>query len=586
VFRTSIAWSRIFPGGDDAEPNEAGLAFYDRVFGELARYGIEPLVTLSHYETPLALAKKYNGWAGRELIGLFERYCHTVFERYGDTVRYWLTFNEINSVLEEPFMSGGIDTPKEELSKTDLYQAIHHELVASALATKIAHELIPDAKVGCMILAMPTYPLTPHPDDVVATMHANHANYAFGDVHTRGEYPGYYLRPLREAGVELDITDADREIMRNTVDFVSLSYYSSLCESADESKKARHGGNIFGGVANPMLATSQWGWTIDPQGLRVVLDDYWERWRKPLFIVENGLGAVDELVEADGVTTVVDDYRIAYLNDHLVQAREAIADGVDLMGYTSWGCIDLVSASTGQLSKRYGFIYVDRHDDGTGTLERYRKKSFHWYAEVIRTNGASLDAEGRGNRGLPVLAGPSTPWPGMIDKASSSRRQTRRPRRHRGGSAPPGGESGPCGASCCYGTLRPRAAAPDPVTTPDASPPTASGRRPRSVTTCGADSRRSTWSCAPRPPAPSRPWRRCGRPRHSSSPTGCTTPVPTRSSPSSATWPTTSGTSSWSATPQVCPPSSTNWPTRPPRTRRRWPRSSGASRPGRWPPWR
>ena len=391
VFRTSIAWSRIFPNGDDPEPNERGLAFYDRVFDELARHGITPLVTLSHYETPLALASKYNGWASRELIGFFERYCRTVFERYGDRVKHWLTFNEINSVLKEPFMSGAIATPKEQLSTTDLYQAVHHELVASALATRIAHEVIPDARVGCMILAMPTYPLTPHPDDVVATMHANHANYAFGDVHCRGEYPGYLLRTLRDAGVQLDITDSDREILSNTVDFVSFSYYSSLCETADEAKKAG-AGNILGGAANPTLPASQWGWTIDPQGLRIVLNDYWERWQKPLFIVENGLGAVDELVEVDGAKTVVDDYRIAYLNDHLVQAREAVADGVELMGYTAWGCIDLVSASTAEMKKRYGFIYVDRHNDGTGTLERYRKKSFHWYAEVIRTNGASLDA--------------------------------------------------------------------------------------------------------------------------------------------------------------------------------------------------
>jgi len=239
---------------------------------------------------------------------------------------------------------------------------------------------------------MPIYPLTPDPDDVVATMHADHANYAFGDVHCRGDYPGYFLRTLHEAGVQLDITDADREVLRNTVDFVSFSYYSSLCETADESKKAGHQGNIFGGATNPMLETSEWGWTIDPQGLRIVLNDYWERWQKPLFIVENGLGAVDELVEVDGVKTVLDDYRIAYLNDHLVQAREAIADGVDLRGYTAWGCIDLVSASTAEMRKRYGFIYVDRDNDGTGTLERHKKKSFHWYAEVVRTNGASLDA--------------------------------------------------------------------------------------------------------------------------------------------------------------------------------------------------
>lgn len=390
VYRLSIAWSRIFPNGDDETPNEEGLAFYDRVLDELERHGIEPLVTISHYETPLHLARVYGGWTSRELIGFYERYCRALFERYGHRVKYWLTFNEINSVLHEPFLSGGIPTPKNELSKQDLYQAIHHELVASARATRLARELAPGAQVGCMIIAMPTYPLTPDPADVVAAMQAEHANYAFGDIHCRGEYPGYLLRYFRDNGIELDITDQDREDLRHTVDFVSFSYYMSLCETADPEKKVAGRGNIMGGVPNPTLEASEWGWQIDPQGLRVVLNEYWERWQKPLFIVENGLGAVDQLVEVDGAPTVVDDYRIAYLNDHLVQVREAVADGVNLLGYTSWGCIDLVSASTAQMSKRYGFIYVDRNDDGTGSLERYRKKSFHWYRQVIETNGAIL----------------------------------------------------------------------------------------------------------------------------------------------------------------------------------------------------
>ncbi|MCU0300069.1 MAG: glycoside hydrolase family 1 protein [Candidatus Nanopelagicales bacterium] len=390
VFRFSIAWSRIFPRGDEAEPNEEGLAFYDRLLDECERHGITPLVTISHYETPLHLAETHDGWVSREMIGHFERYCRVLFERYGQRVKLWLTFNEINSVLHLPFLSGGITTPKEELSPSALYQAAHHELVASALATRIAHELIPDAKVGCMVIAMPTYPLTPDPQDVLAVMHADHANLMFGDVHTRGSYPGYALRSFREHGIELDITDEDREILRNTVDFVSFSYYMSICETADPAKRVTGQGNIMGGVPNPTLEASEWGWQIDPVGLRIVLNQFWDRWQKPLFIVENGLGARDELVEVDGVLTVLDDYRIAYLNDHLVQVGEAIADGVELWGYTTWGPIDLVSASTAQLSKRYGFIYVDRDDDGSGTLQRYRKQSFAWYAEVIRTNGASL----------------------------------------------------------------------------------------------------------------------------------------------------------------------------------------------------
>lgn len=390
TFRFSIAWSRIFPHGDEETPDEEGLAFYDRVLDELERHGIEPLVTISHYETPLHLARTYDGWTSRELIGFYENYCRALFERYGRRVKYWLTFNEINSVIHAPFLSGGIPTPKEELSQQDLYQAIHHELVASARATRLAREIAPGAQVGCMIIAMPTYPLTPDPSDVVAAMHTAHDSYAFGDVHCRGEYPGYLLRRFRENGIELEITDQDREDLRHTVDFVSFSYYMSICETADPAQKIAAAGNLMGGVPNPTLEASEWGWQIDPQGLRVVLNDYWERWQKPLFIVENGIGAVDELVEVDGTKTVVDDYRIAYLNDHLVQVREAVADGVELLGYTTWGCIDLVSASTAQMSKRYGFVYVDRDDDGTGTLERYRKKSFDWYRQVIATNGAHL----------------------------------------------------------------------------------------------------------------------------------------------------------------------------------------------------
>ncbi|WP_285241115.1 glycoside hydrolase family 1 protein [Arthrobacter sp. G.S.26] len=390
VFRFSIAWSRIFPLGDEASPNAQGLAYYSRLLDELEKHGIEPMVTISHYETPLHLARKYNGWTNRQLIGFYENYCRALFENFGARVKYWLTFNEINSVIHEPFLSGGIPTPKDQLTQQDLYQAIHHELVASARATKLARELMPAAQVGCMIIALPTYPLTPDPSDVVAAMHTAQDSYAFGDIHCRGEYPGYLLRRFRDQGIELEITVQDREDLKHTVDFVSFSYYMSICETADPAKKIKGAGNIMGGVPNPTLKASEWGWQIDPQGLRVVLNDYWDRWQKPLFIVENGIGAVDTLVEVDGGKTVVDDYRIDYFNDHLVQAGEAIEDGVQLLGYTSWGCIDIVSASTAQMSKRYGFIYVDRNDDGTGSLARYPKKSYGWYKEVIASNGASL----------------------------------------------------------------------------------------------------------------------------------------------------------------------------------------------------
>lgn len=393
VFRTSIAWSRIFPNGDEETPNEKGLQFYDDLFDECLKYGIEPMVTISHYETPLYLAQKYNGWSNRKMIGFYERYVRTLFSRYGGKVKYWLTFNEINSILHSPFMSGGICTPKEELSRQDLYQACHHELAASALATKIAHEMMPETKVGCMILSMPIYPLTPAPDDVIACMEAEHQNDFFGDVHVRGEYPNYMLRYFRENGIRIHMEPGDKDILKNTVDFVSFSYYMSVCGSADPNQKAGPG-NIIGGIPNPYLPASEWGWQIDPQGLRYTLNRYYDRYQKPLFIVENGLGAVDELVpDENDIPTVQDDYRIQYLRDHLLQVQEAIEDGVPVMGYTAWGCIDLVSASSAELKKRYGFIYVDRNDDGSGTLNRYKKKSFGWYQNVIRTNGACLNQD-------------------------------------------------------------------------------------------------------------------------------------------------------------------------------------------------
>ncbi|MGX7349012.1 glycoside hydrolase family 1 protein [Dolosicoccus paucivorans] len=391
VFRLSIAWSRIFPNGDEKEPNEEGLAFYDRVFDELEKYGIEPLVTLSHYETPLHLARKYDGWLNRDLIEFFNHYTKTVVERYQHRVKYWLTFNEVNSVLHAPFMSGGIATPMEELSKQDLYQAIHHELVASALATKTIHEINPDLKVGCMVLAMPAYPMTSNPLDQLAVREFENHNYLFTDIHARGKYPNYIKRYFKEEGIELQIEPEDEAILANhPVDFISFSYYMSVTQAHDLDQYKKGQGNIIGGLENPYLEQSQWGWQIDPVGLRLVLNDFYDRYQLPLFVVENGLGAYDELVEVDGELTVEDDYRIDYLKKHLIQVGEAIKDGVPVMGYTSWGCIDLVSASTAEMSKRYGYIYVDRHDDGTGSFKRYKKKSFDWYKKVIETNGNSL----------------------------------------------------------------------------------------------------------------------------------------------------------------------------------------------------
>ena len=390
VFRFSIAWSRIFPNGDEETPNESGLAFYDQLIDECRRHGMEPLVTLSHYETPYHLAKTYDGWCSRKMIDFFKRYVNTVMERYKGKVHYWLTFNEINSILHNPYLSGGILTPKEQLSKSDLYQAIHHELVASALVTKMAHEIDPDNKVGCMVIGVPSYPLTPNPDDVIANMEQDRHNLYFTDVQARGAYPKYLNRYFKENGIQIQMEEGDEEILKNSVDFISFSYYMSTCGCADPDAHPQAAGNIIPGVANPYLRSSQWGWQIDPKGLRYLLNQFYDRYQKPLFIVENGLGARDELIEKDGVLTVEDDYRIEYMREHLLQVEEAIEDGVEVLGYTSWGCIDLVSASTAQMSKRYGFIYVDRNDDGSGTMTRYRKKSFYWYRDVIASNGASL----------------------------------------------------------------------------------------------------------------------------------------------------------------------------------------------------
>lgn len=393
--RLSIAWSRIFPNGDDENPNEKGLAFYDEVFDTLHQYGIEPVVTLSHYETPLNLAETYNGWENRKLIGFFKKYCETVFERYKDKVKYWVTFNEINSILVEPFMSGAINTPKEELTQQTLYQAIHHEFVASAYAVKLCHEIIPDAKIGAMVLSLPMYPLSSDPDDVIAAMEVDHKYDFFPDVQMRGYYPNYAKKFFEKNNIQLETEENDFKIMKHTPDFLSFSYYVSACETAKHDNPDGNVGNLLtDGVPNPRLKASPFGWQIDPQGIRYTCNKYYDRYQKPLFCVENGLGAYDTLDM--GLPTeykVEDDYRIEYLREHLKELGKAIEDGVEIMGYTAWGCIDLISASTAQMAKRYGFIYVDRNDDGTGTLNRYKKKSYDWYKNVISTNGRSLMEE-------------------------------------------------------------------------------------------------------------------------------------------------------------------------------------------------
>lgn len=382
--RISIAWTRIFPQGDEQQPNEAGLAFYDRVFDEMAKYNITPLVTLSHYEMPYGLVKNYGGWGNRKTIGFFEHYARTVFQRYQHKVKLWLTFNEINMSLHAPFTGVGLE---QESSKSAVYQAIHHQLVASAKAVAALHEIIPDGRIGNMLLGGLMYPLTCKPADVLETLQQNREWLFFGDVQVRGYYPSYMARYFKQHGISVEITAEDKLALKQTVDFISFSYYMSGCVTADEELNRKARGNILSMVQNPHLASSEWGWQIDPEGLRILLNELWDRYQKPLFIVENGLGAKDK---PDVNGHIEDDYRIEYLNDHLVQVSEAIEDGVEVMGYTSWGPIDLVSASKAELSKRYGFIYVDRDDNGKGTLARRRKKSFYWYRDVIQSNGEIL----------------------------------------------------------------------------------------------------------------------------------------------------------------------------------------------------
>lgn len=397
VFRMSIAWTRIYPTGMETEPNEEGLKFYDDVFDELKAHGIEPLVTISHYELPFYLTEHYNGWSSRELIDLYVKFCGTIFRRYKDKVKYWLTFNEINcgTLALGNYMSLGIlnEGTRSFLEQKDIpqlrYQGMHHQFVASAMAVKLGHEINPDFRIGCMIALMPTYPLTCHPEDMLKFQKQwQDINYYCGDVMVRGEYPHYAKRLWAEQGVSLEITDEDRKILKEgTVDFYSLSYYQTNCVSHSDDQSMT-GGNLLAGVKNPYLKASDWGWQIDPDGLRYTLNDLYGRYRIPLMIVENGLGAYDR-VEEDG--SIHDDYRIAYLKAHIRAMKEAVDDGVDLMGYTPWGCIDIVSASTGEMKKRYGFIYVDSDDFGNGSFKRSKKDSFRWYRKVIRSNGEELD---------------------------------------------------------------------------------------------------------------------------------------------------------------------------------------------------
>lgn len=385
-YRLSIAWSRIFPNGYDAEANEAGLRFYDELFDECRKFGIEPVVTIVHFDAPVACTKKFGSWKSREMIACYLKYCETIFKRYKGKVRYWLTFNEINMILHLPFMAAGILFEEGENADESKYRAAHHELVASAMATKIAHEIDPENRVGCMLAAGQYYAYTCDPKDVFAAMQKDQSNYMFIDVQSRGRYPEYARKMFERKGYKIGITEEDEKILaEHTVDFISFSYYASRLTAANPEQYGQTSGNVMKSLRNPHLEASEWGWQIDPLGLRITLNALYDRYQKPLFIVENGLGAADT---PDENGYVDDHYRIAYLRAHVEAMEQAVnEDGVPLMGYTPWGCIDLVSASTGEMRKRYGFIYVDKDDAGNGSLKRSRKKSFEWYKKVIASNG-------------------------------------------------------------------------------------------------------------------------------------------------------------------------------------------------------
>ncbi len=390
-FRTSIAWTRIFPNGDDAEPNEAGLQFYDDMFDELLRHGIEPVITLSHFEMPYHLVKAYGGWTDRRVVDFFVRFSETVLKRYQNKVKYWITFNEINNQRnwQNPlfgYCNSGVVYTQHEHPEQVMYQVFHHQFIASAQVVALGHQINPDMQIGSMIHMMPLYPASCRPEDMVESQERMREKYLFSDVQVRGYYPTYLLREWERKGINVVMQPGDEDILRHgCADFLAFSYYMTNIVSAEKEAGAQENNLFSGSQLNPHLPASDWGWQIDPVGLRFALAELYERYQKPLFIVENGLGAADT-VNPDG--SIDDDYRIDYLAAHIQEMKKAIVhDGVELLGYTPWGCIDCVSFTTGEYKKRYGFIYVDKHDDGSGTMQRSKKKSFNWYKGVIATNG-------------------------------------------------------------------------------------------------------------------------------------------------------------------------------------------------------
>lgn len=386
-FRTSIAWSRIFPNGDEKEPNEKGLEFYDNLFDELLKYGMEPVITISHFETPLNLVTKYGGWKNRKLIDFYVNYCNVIFNRYKNKVKYWMTFNEINHAHTLPLIAAAIVVKEDENKLQDIYQASHNMLVASAKAVIMGHEINKDFKIGCMLSLSPIYPASCKPEDVFESYELRRRSLFYSDIQMLGEYPSYFNRIVKENNINIEMEDVDTEVLKKGVcDYLGFSYYRSSLHEAGMKILGNTGGLL--GKKNPYLSETKWGWPIDPLGLRYVCNELTDRYHKPLFIVENGLGAIDEVTE-DG--KIYDNERMDYLKKHVIMMNEAIEDGAEILGYTWWGPIDIVSAGTGEMKKRYGFVYVDRDNDGNGSLKRIKKDSYNYYKQIIKTNGENLE---------------------------------------------------------------------------------------------------------------------------------------------------------------------------------------------------
>lgn len=383
AFRTSINWARIYPNGDDEQPNEEGLQFYDDLIDEIVANGMEPIITLFHYELPLKLVTEYGGWRDKRLIEFYARFARTCFERYRGKVKYWILINQINLIYVESFNSLGILCDQVDNLEEAKYQAIHNQFVACSLATKVGREMDPEFKLGMMISDHNCYPETASPEDVFSTLQKNQmSQFFYGDVRIRGQYPGYALRYFEDHQLNIEMTEEELDLIHSyTADYMAFSYYYSRMNSA-----VHNTADLNDISRNPLLPASIWGWCVDPLGLRNSLNVYYDRYQLPLMIAENGLGALDELKAG----TVEDDYRIDYLRAHLKAIKEAIRDGVDVFAYCAWGPIDIVSCTTNEMSKRYGFVYVDLNDDGTGSRKRFKKKSFDWYKRVIETNGADL----------------------------------------------------------------------------------------------------------------------------------------------------------------------------------------------------